>query len=340
MRWSAALHYVGAIDDHPSQVCAFAGEHKWAGKPEINVLDAIKNSTSLLQAWVDNDASDAVATEAVKFLIHFVGDMHQPLHLTGRDRGGNSISVLFDRRHTNLHSVWDTYLLSKAIRMVPLNYSLPLPCDKVEAALQGAIYDSYIRRILFEGVFDAWANVIPDWLICAMPLSTLRPTAEKAIPSGNLSLLGLWKSLVGVVNGVQTIMSKLNPKTGVDILPDGPIVCPYYWAQPIHRLNCDIVWPVELDDPRMSAQFYSAVDECGAQEDVSDWHLEPCLGDEARANLIQLDSPKYSEVIAQRMVVERLLAQGGIRLAGILNYIFAPKDDKNQQGLFIININD
>jgi hypothetical protein len=47
------------------------------------------------------EASDDVASEALKFLIHFVGDMHQPLHLTGRDRGGNSISVLFDRRHTS-----------------------------------------------------------------------------------------------------------------------------------------------------------------------------------------------------------------------------------------------
>jgi len=26
----------------------------------------------------------------LRFLVHFVGDMHQPLHLTGRDRGGNN----------------------------------------------------------------------------------------------------------------------------------------------------------------------------------------------------------------------------------------------------------
>jgi len=101
MRWSAALHYVGAIDDHPSQSCAFPGEHRWAGKSGINVLDSIKNTTSLLQAWVNSDTSDVVASEALKFLIHFVGDMHQPLHLTGRGRGGNSIKVLFDRRHTS-----------------------------------------------------------------------------------------------------------------------------------------------------------------------------------------------------------------------------------------------
>ena len=101
MRWSAALHYVGAIDDYPSQTCAFPGEHKWAGSSQINVLDAIKNTTSLLQRWFNHDVNDDVASEALKFLIHFVGDMHQPLHLTGRARGGNSIGVVFGRRHTS-----------------------------------------------------------------------------------------------------------------------------------------------------------------------------------------------------------------------------------------------
>ena len=101
MRWSAALHYIGALDDHPSDTCAFPGPRRWAGSQGINVLDGIKNTTSLLQAWVEEDATDAVANEALKFLIHFVGDMHQPLHLTGRDRGGNSVKVLFGRRHTS-----------------------------------------------------------------------------------------------------------------------------------------------------------------------------------------------------------------------------------------------
>ena len=101
MRWSAALHYIGSVDDYPSETCAFPGKHKWKGTKGINVLDAVKNTTALLQAWVDEDVDDSVASEALKFLIHFVGDMHQPLHLTGRDRGGNSIPVLFDRRHTS-----------------------------------------------------------------------------------------------------------------------------------------------------------------------------------------------------------------------------------------------
>lgn len=106
MRWSAPLHYVGAVDDNPPDKCAYPGAGGWAGKQEINVLDGIKNVTGLLQDWVGNDATDATANEALKFLVHFVGDLHQPLHLTGRDRGGNSFKVKWDRRHTSKCMLW------------------------------------------------------------------------------------------------------------------------------------------------------------------------------------------------------------------------------------------
>jgi hypothetical protein len=43
------------------------------------------------------------------FLIHFVGDIHQPLHAaTDADRGGNCVPVESRSRETNLHAVWDT----------------------------------------------------------------------------------------------------------------------------------------------------------------------------------------------------------------------------------------
>lgn len=49
-------------------------------------------------------------SEALKFLIHFLGDIHQPLHVEALNRGGNDIHVCFDERRgreENLHSVWD-----------------------------------------------------------------------------------------------------------------------------------------------------------------------------------------------------------------------------------------
>ncbi|HYW45739.1 MAG TPA: S1/P1 nuclease [Bryobacteraceae bacterium] len=52
--------------------------------------------------------------EALMFLIHFIGDMHQPLHCSDdEDRGGNTVRVVFHDHQTNLHSVWDSGLLSR-----------------------------------------------------------------------------------------------------------------------------------------------------------------------------------------------------------------------------------
>jgi nuclease S1 len=52
--------------------------------------------------------------EALKFLAHFVGDIHQPLHLgNAHDRGGNDIKVEFFRNRTNLHRLWDSGLIRR-----------------------------------------------------------------------------------------------------------------------------------------------------------------------------------------------------------------------------------
>jgi hypothetical protein len=51
------------------------------------------------------------SSSKVKFLIHFIGDLHQPLHVEAKCRGGNEIHVHFDNHggeKENLHSVWDT----------------------------------------------------------------------------------------------------------------------------------------------------------------------------------------------------------------------------------------
>jgi len=52
--------------------------------------------------------------EALKFLIHFAGDMHQPLHAGEKqDRGGNDTKVVYFGQSFNLHRVWDTELLAR-----------------------------------------------------------------------------------------------------------------------------------------------------------------------------------------------------------------------------------
>jgi len=55
---------------------------------------------------------DSIVATALSFLVHFVGDVHQPLHVgRAEDRGGNSIRVLWFSEDSNLHTVWDTGLI-------------------------------------------------------------------------------------------------------------------------------------------------------------------------------------------------------------------------------------
>jgi hypothetical protein len=63
---------------------------------------------------VDPAATPVQRKEALMFLIHFVGDMHQPLHCSdNKDKGGNDVKVVFFDRPGNLHSTWDGGILGR-----------------------------------------------------------------------------------------------------------------------------------------------------------------------------------------------------------------------------------
>lgn len=50
--------------------------------------------------------------EALKFMVHFVGDLHQPMHMGRKDdKGGNKVDFNWFGRKTNLHAVWDGMLI-------------------------------------------------------------------------------------------------------------------------------------------------------------------------------------------------------------------------------------
>jgi nuclease S1 len=62
----------------------------------------------------DPSASAEQRREALMFVVHFIGDMHQPLHCSdNHDKGGNDVRVQFFDRRTNLHSLWDGVLIDR-----------------------------------------------------------------------------------------------------------------------------------------------------------------------------------------------------------------------------------
>lgn len=68
----------------------------------------------------DKTQKQATRSDALTFLIHFAGDLHQPFHCaTGKlpdgssDRGGNGVPVSFDGNNSNLHSTWDSGIIGR-----------------------------------------------------------------------------------------------------------------------------------------------------------------------------------------------------------------------------------
>lgn len=80
------------------------------------VVEQIKDMTDALS---NPEASQSAKRDALIYIIHFVGDVHQPMHagsgtVNGKsDRGGNEIKVRFNGMDSNLHAVWDSGLISR-----------------------------------------------------------------------------------------------------------------------------------------------------------------------------------------------------------------------------------
>ena len=113
---TAGWHFIdiplGAARDRMNDACGSSGDC---------ITAAIKRQIDVLRS---HSAGRREQAEALLFVIHFIGDLHQPLHaVTNNDRGGNCLPVkFFDRQpephryHPNLHSVWDIDLVDRIAR--------------------------------------------------------------------------------------------------------------------------------------------------------------------------------------------------------------------------------
>ncbi len=73
--------------------------------------DAVTALTAFRETLRKPSAPRDERRRALRFAIHVVADLHQPLHAgNGRDRGGSGFPVFFFQRLTNLHRVWDVHL--------------------------------------------------------------------------------------------------------------------------------------------------------------------------------------------------------------------------------------
>lgn len=79
--------------------------------PEGDALTALDRFATVLR---DPASSREDKQLALRFIVHIIGDVHQPLHAgNGTDRGGNDVTVMFGGRETTLHSVWDSGIIDR-----------------------------------------------------------------------------------------------------------------------------------------------------------------------------------------------------------------------------------
>lgn len=121
--------------------------------PNGDLVTGIEKCKSVI---LDKNASKDDKAFYLKLLVHFIGDLHQPMHVgRAEDKGGNTIQVQWFNDGTNLHSVWD----SKMIDSFQMTYTeMAANADKISKEQV---------KYLQQGTIADWANETQTFAIKA-----------------------------------------------------------------------------------------------------------------------------------------------------------------------------
>ncbi|KAI9143661.1 S1/P1 nuclease-domain-containing protein [Paraphysoderma sedebokerense] len=238
--WTSQLHYSN-IGDKPPSYCGIYTDKECGHGTGRCVVNAIQNYTEVIATvggrirsalgkirnegdnstrWEDlspeakeklvkivNVSRDEV--EAMKFFVHFVGDIHQPLHLSERDEGGNKAKAKFDGKIRNLHEIWDTRILAK-------RYKTSYHED----------FATYLDFLLHQPS--------PPTIISKLPARKFTASRLTSVSTSELPTSRIHRRNIQVsVEVEQTIFKLLR-----DIASKRPVD----WANQINQLNCLLVW--------------------------------------------------------------------------------------------------
>ncbi|KAL8783111.1 MAG: hypothetical protein Q9213_004868 [Squamulea squamosa] len=142
-RFSAPFHYIDAEDSPPSTCSVDLNRDCGAGGC---IVSAITNYTQRVN---DRRYSITNRKQALEFLIHFIGDITQPLHDEAKAVGGNQISVYWDGNKTNLHATWDTQMV-----------------EKDAGGYGAAVITSFSNKLIAAIDSGAYASQKASWISC------------------------------------------------------------------------------------------------------------------------------------------------------------------------------
>lgn len=186
-RYLSPTHYVNipfdkTYDTHPKN-------------EKGDIIQAIDDAIIVLQS---DTASREEKAFHLKMLVHYIGDLHQPLH-TGlkEDKGGNDFQLRWFRNGTNLHSVWD----SKMIDSYGMSYSelamnmVPLSRKRYKIMTSGSHRD-WLRDSR-EQVKDIYAHVEEGDKLGYAYMYKYTETMKNQLQKGGVRLAALLNDLLG-----------------------------------------------------------------------------------------------------------------------------------------------
>ena len=176
-RASGVFHY----DDIP--ICGVPDRARYCPNDQC-ASGHLKRQIAILK---DRTAMPRERNEALKWIVHLIGDMHQPLHASDHDdKGGNDVKVTFfgarmgepqdgrAPRPLNLHTIWDTQIPHRVIdeRGGYPAFLADLPDDATRRTWEAGGIDDWFAESNAIAKNFLYPN-LPTRFMCAQPIAGL-----------------------------------------------------------------------------------------------------------------------------------------------------------------------
>ena len=214
--FSAPFHYIDAEDSPPSS-CNIDFDRD-CGEGGC-VVSAIANYTQQLQQ--PGNLSDELVNDALRFIVHFVGDITQPLHDEALEVGGNDIDVTFNGTATNLHHIWDTNMPEELRGGYSMADAAAWAANLTTEIDSGVYEDDKATWIASLDVTDAKSTAL-SWATDANAYvcSVVLPDGEAAI-NGTETYPKYYNSAIGTIE-LQIAKAGYRLAKWLDSIADGP----------------------------------------------------------------------------------------------------------------------
>lgn len=133
------------------------------------IVERVKQQIRILK---DRSADESNRIEALMFVMHLIGDLHQPLHCSdNHDRGGNQVLIEGGVRHANLHEIWDREVVKELGRnemTVAQGLKLKITSKQIEDWHRGSI-EAWATETFRVGRDEVYEPLLPNTGVVDLP---------------------------------------------------------------------------------------------------------------------------------------------------------------------------